>query len=139
MKTNNFEAVKVALKQDRTGYIFTLSIHPDEVPLDILRDFVGARYQVVMVRINDSEQPMDRERELPNDAVRIAGMLCSNIKFQEFLLENGKIFDATESNATVWLREELRIESRAELKTNQNAARHLSHIRKEFESWMIKD
>ena len=27
-----FEARKVALKQDRTGYVLTLSLHPDEIP-----------------------------------------------------------------------------------------------------------
>ena len=32
MKTSQFEGCKVALKQDRTGYILTLSIHPNDVP-----------------------------------------------------------------------------------------------------------
>jgi hypothetical protein len=27
-----FECRKVALKQDRTGYVLTLSLHPDEIP-----------------------------------------------------------------------------------------------------------
>ncbi len=45
-----FEARKVALKQDRTGFILTLSLHPDEVPEEILRDFVGARYACAVVR-----------------------------------------------------------------------------------------
>lgn len=38
MKTSHFEGVKVALKQDRTGYVLTLSIHPDDLPEEILRD-----------------------------------------------------------------------------------------------------
>jgi hypothetical protein len=33
-----FEARKVALKQDRTGYVLTLSLHPDEIPVELLRD-----------------------------------------------------------------------------------------------------
>ena len=32
-----FECVKVALKQDRTGFVLTLSIHPDEIPVELLR------------------------------------------------------------------------------------------------------
>jgi hypothetical protein len=60
MKTSQFEAVKVAIKQDKTGYVLTLSIHPDEIPEEVMRDFVGARYQVVMVRLNGEEKPMNR-------------------------------------------------------------------------------
>ena len=52
-----FEARKVALKQDRTGFILTLALHPDEVPEEILRDFVGARYACAVVRIQDDESP----------------------------------------------------------------------------------
>jgi hypothetical protein len=55
MNAMQFEGLKVALKQDATGYVMTLRIHPDEVPEEILRDFVGARYVVAMVRIDDDE------------------------------------------------------------------------------------
>ena len=48
METMQFEALKVALKQDKTGYVLTLCMHPDDIPTDLLRDFVGARYQVVI-------------------------------------------------------------------------------------------
>jgi hypothetical protein len=51
---SSFEAVKVALKQDKTGYILTLNIHPDDLDEAVLRDFVGARYGVAMVRIDGS-------------------------------------------------------------------------------------
>jgi len=61
MKTLQFEGVKVALKQDKTGYVLTLCMHPDEIPEELLRDFVGARYQVVMVRLSGDETPMDRK------------------------------------------------------------------------------
>jgi hypothetical protein len=49
METSQFEAVKVSMKQDNSGYVLTLRIHPDEVPEEILRDFVGARYMAVLV------------------------------------------------------------------------------------------
>ena len=63
METIQFEAIKVALKQDKSGYVLTLNVHPDEAPDALLRDFVGARYQVVMVRLNGNEEPMDRQEE----------------------------------------------------------------------------
>ena len=51
MKTLQFEAIKIAMRQDRSGFILTLNVHPDEAPSEMLKDFVGARYQVVMVRL----------------------------------------------------------------------------------------
>ena len=57
METIQFEAVKLALKQDKNGYVLTLLMHPDEVPEDILRDFVGSRYQIVAVRLNSDQTP----------------------------------------------------------------------------------
>jgi hypothetical protein len=135
MKTSQFEGVKVAIKQDKTGYVLTLSIHPDEIPDEILRDFVGSRYQVVMVRINTDERPMDREQDLSSDYVRIAGMLCRDPSFHIFLHEAGNIFMATEEEATSWLKETLKIESRSEIKNNARAIEQLRGIYKEFKAW----
>ena len=58
MSAMQFETVKVALKQDATGFVLTLKIHPDEIPEELMRDFVGARYMIAMVRLNDDEQPV---------------------------------------------------------------------------------
>jgi len=123
------------MKQDRTGYVLTLSIHPDEVPEEILRDFVGARYAVVMVRINGQEQPMNREQEHTRDIVQLAGILCRDTDFQKFLVETGIALDASESEAIDWMRNELGISSRAELKNNPDAAKHLLTINEEFKAW----
>jgi len=135
MKTSQFEGVKVAIKQDKTGYVLTLSIHPDEIPDEILRDFVGSRYQVVMVRINTDERPMDREQDLSMDYVRIAGMLCRDLGFHTFLHEGGNIFIANEEEATNWLKETLQVESRSEIKNNARAIEQLRGIYKEFKAW----
>lgn len=135
MKTSQFEAVKVAIKQDRTGYILTLSIHPDEVPDEILRDFVGARYQVVMVRLNGAEQPMNREQEYTPDPVQLAGILCRDTNFQKFLAEIGHIQNISEQDTVDWMRNEFGIKSRAELKSSPDAAKHLFTINEEFKAW----
>jgi hypothetical protein len=135
MKTSQFEAVKVAMKQDRTGYILTLSIHPDEVPDEILRDFVGARYQVVMVRLNGAEQPMNRDQEYTPDPVQLAGILCRDPRFHVFLVAIGHILEATENAAIDWLRNELGIQSRTELKNSPEAAKHLFTINEEYKAW----
>ena len=130
MQTSQYEAVKVAMKQDSTGYVLTLRIHPDEVPEEILRDFVGARYQVVMVRLDTDDQPLRRE---PN-YVQLAGMLCKSRDFYKFLVDLGHIFDEQEEDATEWLRAELGVKSRKELAHNQEAVKRLLQINQEFQS-----
>jgi len=135
MKTNQFEALKVALRQDRTGYILTLSIHPEEVPTEVMRDFVGARYQVVMVRLSDDETPLNRDQAYSKDIVRNAAILCRDPGFHKFLLETGQINVEGELAAAEWLREELQIGSRAELKDNPTAARHFNFIYQEYTAW----
>lgn len=133
--TIQFEAVKVALKQDKTGFMLTVNIHPDEIPEDLVRDFVGARYQVVMVRLNGEDKPINRDQEYVRDMVKIAGILCKDAHFHKFLMETGNIIDPTEKDTIDWMRNELGIASRTELKNNIEAAKHLMTINEEFKAW----
>ena len=135
MKTSQFEAVKVAIKQDKTGYVLTLSIHPDEIPDEVMRDFVGARYQVVMVRLNGEEKPMNRDQDLPRDIVQLAGILSSDTRFHDWLVSLKLIPEASTKAATEWLRNELGVLSRTELKTNPEASQTLLNINEEFKAW----
>lgn len=139
MKTLQFEAVKVEMKQNAKGYILTLCLHPDEVPEDLFRDFVGARYQVVMVRINANEEPIDRQDEFESDkSVKLAGMLCRDPKFWQFLHDDTQIIEPNEAEATDWLRDFLNIKSRTELKKNTEARTQLDSLHKEFIQWTRK-
>lgn len=133
----SFEAVKVALKQDRTGYILTLNIHPDDLDERILRDFVGSRYMVVMARIDENQQPLNRGEFV--DPVKLAGILCKSKEFQLFLQDTGELFDITEKDAVDWLRQELKITSRSEIKGNEEATRRLLQINEEFKQWKQND
>lgn len=133
----SFEAVKVALKQDRTGYILTLNIHPDDLDERILRDFVGSRYMVVMARIDENQQPLNRGEFV--DPVKLAGILCKSKEFQLFLQDIGELFDITEKDAVDWLRQELKITSRSEIKGNEEATRRLLQINEEFKQWKQND
>ena len=135
MKTLQFEGVKIALKQDKTGYVLTLNVHPDEVPVDLLRDFVGARYQVVMVRIGDNDRPMNRDHEYARDPVRTAGILCRDVGFAQYLVDTGNILEPTENEVVHWLKAELGIISRAELKNNPQATKKLWTIEEEYKLW----
>lgn len=129
-----FEARKVALKQDRTGFILTLSVHPDEIPEELMRDFVGARYGCALVRIQDDETPT-----VYNNRVKKAGMLCKDFPFKQFvgLKTNTKVVDEDECAKTLCLL--LGIESRTELNGNKQAQNAFDDLVKEYEEWINND
>lgn len=135
METSQFEAKKVALKQTKDGHVLTLAIHPDESPDEILRDFVGARYMVVMVRLADTEEPMNRDEYAGNQAVKQAGMVCRDPKFWSFLHDQGMLFEKNETAAAEALCGWCDILSRSELKTNEVARRVFFTFMEEFKSW----
>ena len=57
----SFEAVKTSMMQDKNGTNIRLTIHPDDVPQELHKDWVGSRYMVVMVKLNDDDTPDTRE------------------------------------------------------------------------------
>ena len=134
-----FEAVKVGIKQDNSGYILTLRIHPDDLDERIMRDFVGARYMTVMVRLNEEERPMNREQELAKDMVRVSGMLCRDPDFWQFLQESGEIIEKSDKEATEWLKRYLKVESRADISKSQEAVEKMLGIKREFGSWKVRE
>lgn len=134
--TSNFEAVKVAIKQDRTGYVLTLSIHPDDISEDVLRDFVGARYQVVMVRIDDQEQPMKRKQD---SMVTKSAVLCRSPQFWEWLVSLNELTpDAVnEADAAETVHRMLAIKSRSDLATDAGARTAFGAMMAEYEAWKV--
>jgi hypothetical protein len=126
------------MKQDKEGHVLTLRMHPSEVPEDLFRDYVGARYQCVMVRLNSEDKPLNREQEYASDYVSKAGALCRNPDFLRYLVEDLQIMAPREDEATEWLRLYLDVQSRAELKTDAAARNRLDTIYREFMAWNQK-
>ena len=117
-----FEARKVALKQDRTGYVLTLSLHPDEIPEELLRDFVGARYGCALVRINDDESPV-----IYNSRVQKAAMLCKDPMFMKWM---NRIDEEDTINSLCF---KCGIQSRTELHGNKDAQATFDQLLKDYE------
>jgi hypothetical protein len=114
----------------------TLAVHPDDLPDDLMRDFVGSRYVVVMVRLGDDEQPMNRENEFPGDhAVKMAGILCRDPDFWEWLHKKEWLMEKNEKACAEWLISYLDIESRKELKTNVEARDLFVRLKTSFDAW----
>lgn len=117
-----FEARKVALKQDRTGFVLTIAIHPDECPEELMRDFVGTRYMFAAVRIQDDESATQY-----NNRVQTAAMLCKRESFWDF------IGATTEQEAASRLCLRCDIISRSELNGNKHAQDLFDALVKEYE------
>ncbi len=136
IETLQFEGIKTALKQTKDGYSLSLAVHPDDLPQDLMRDFVGSRYMVVMVRIGDNEQPMNRELEFPGDhAVKMAGIICRDKEFWQWLEDKEWAFVSSEKQCAQWLAEFLNIQSRSELKSNQEVREVFNKLKREFDTW----
>lgn len=135
MESIQFEGVKVGLKQSKDGYALTLAVHPDEIPDDLVRDFVGARYMVVMVRLGDDEKPMERQSSKTNKVVALAGMLCRTPTFWEFVNEYTDDVISSEGECVEWLKYYFEIDSRADLKTNDKARERFMNMKEKYDSW----
>jgi len=88
-----FEALKIALKQDRGGHVLTLVIHPDETPDQLWRDPVGKRYGVALVALDEEGEAFNDEAE-GERVFKMHGARCRDAGFQLFMLGPN---DATES------------------------------------------
>ena len=136
MKPIQFEAVKYAMNQTKDGHRLTLTIHPDDVPEEIFRDYVGARYQFVAVRLDDQNQPLDRQKAFAGErSMRIASMLVKDPKFWEWLKSINQIDHEDVNEASEWMKIKLQISSKKELPYKPEAQQILDKIYREYEAW----
>lgn len=135
METSQFEGKKVALKQTKDGIVMSLAIHPDDLPEELIRDFVGSRYMVVMVRLADTEEPMNRDEFAGAQMVKLAGMLCRDKEFWEYLHDIGQLFEKNEPECISWLQNYLSVQSRSEIKINKVAQEALKELYTEYKEW----
>jgi hypothetical protein len=130
MNALQFEAIKIALKQDKTGFVLTLNIHPDEIPDELMRDFVGSRYGVAMVRIEDNETAKHYDNR-----VKQAGILCRSRNFQVWLRKETELPIAGEDGAVEAIHRICHISSRTELNGNKNAQQKFDEMVEDYERW----
>jgi hypothetical protein len=131
--TIQFEAVKAGLRQSKDGYLLSLAVHPDDLQSDLMRDFVGSRYMVVMVRLDDDEKPYERKKHNPD--VASAGMLCRDRDFWLYVDSTFHELISSEGECAEWLKFYLEIDSRTELKTDKLAQERFLQLKKGFEEW----
>ena len=67
--------------------------------------------------------------------IQLAGSLCRDLDFIEYLFTSNEIEEPSEQAATQWLRFKLGVQSRAELKNNREAVTQLKLVNQEFRAW----
>ena len=128
-----FEAVKSVLRQSKDGIVLSLVIHPSNVPTPLLADPIGSRYMVGMVRMGDNEEIIEPESVREGKRmVTSCGALCRDSDFQKWLMDNGFSEEQTEEAAATSVKRLLKVESRAELKENEDTQRRWLVIRQHF-------
>lgn len=133
-----FEARLYGYRMDRKGdFILTLHINADDVPGDIVKDRIGQRYIAALARLDDQDNPMPGESyKTGRYALKVAVMLCKDLKFQQWLATNGWIDELNEESAIVFVREHCGVESRSDIQTNEKAQQRLLSLRDEFAAYL---
>lgn len=129
-----FEGLKLGISDMKDGLVLRLAVNPQDAPSDLWRMPRGTRFMVVMVPIDDNEEPIagpeTRDGIL---AVQQAATLCKNERFQKWLVSEMLAVKPAEQDAIEAVREYCGIESRAELKTNEVARKIWNKLKDNFE------
>jgi hypothetical protein len=136
----SFEAVKVSMSQDKNGIILRLNVHPNDCPKELHTDWVGTRYMIAMVRLNDDDTPDDRGHVYIQKIIASAGLLCRNDGFYEYLYETYQMKYVTthpemEAECIEVLKKVCNINSRSEFRDNEAARKKFEALRSDFMVW----
>jgi hypothetical protein len=129
------EVVKIAMSQDRNGHILKLSIHPSDLPKDLILDPLGSRYVMVLAKLGDNDEVVQpQEKSEGEKAVDVAGLLCRNERFINWMFDNGYSLSRDQDGAIEAIRKWCGVKSRAELATNETARFAFNKLKDKFES-----
>ena len=130
-----FECIFQSMRKTKEHISLTVSLHPNEVPRDLLADPIGSRYMAALVRLGDDEEIIPPRIQMNNSRlVQAAGMLCRDEKFQQWLVDSGCATELSEEAAGSALRRLLCIDSRRQIGEEEQTAEHFRQIKEVFES-----
>lgn len=139
----NFEAVKTSMSQNKDGMILRLAIHPNDVPTALIQDWVGTRYMVALVKLDDDDKPVASDAtESANRAIKSAAMLCKDPSFHKFMQTmynehpGWGTQGSPDADTTAILRDVLGVDSRADMKTNADALQRFEQLREEYRNFL---
>lgn len=132
----DFEATKVAFKQDKNGFTLTLGIHPNDVKTAMAQHPIGQRYMVAIVAIGDDDQPLTTvQQQTGMQRVRQAALLAKDKLFQKYMFELGYAPEESEDAAAEALRVQVGVKSRADIAQDESAQKRLQGLFDNFRKW----
>lgn len=136
----SFEGVKVSMSQDKNGIILRLNVHPNDCPKELHTDWVGTRYMIAMVRLNDDDTVDDRGHVDIGKLIASAGLLCRNHEFYEYLYGVYQMKYVTtasemEAQCVEVMKRLCNIKSRTEFRDNEAARKQFEALRSDFMVW----
>lgn len=130
-----FECIFQSMRKTKDHISLTVSLHPNDVPRDLLADPIGSRYIAALVRLDDNEEIIPPRMQMESTRlVQSAGMLCRDGKFQQWLIDSGCTSELGEDAAENALRKLLCIDSRRQIGEEEQTAEHFKYIKSIFES-----
>lgn len=143
------ECKKDGLQQRQSGdWSLRFTVAGVEIDQRLVRAPMGARYQCVLVEINDDETPVDhqsidRDKWRDLGPAKQAGIRCKDPVFWAFLREGRHYYSDVidEASAARTVRDYCEVTSRADLgKPGNHASRTLWHgLDNEFQAWKAKE
>ncbi len=149
--TIQFDAIKIAYKQDKEGFVVTFRIHPSDDHQAIGNAELGSQWQLTCVELNEDgnatpasstpERPGRGEGEASRDAspkrlVQQAAIACRQPKFQTWVkqcLDPNHEGGLERTQALV--REYCGVKSRSEILPGTEAAQRWDRLYSRFVAW----
>lgn len=117
-----FEGAKLYLKQDGRGFVLSILVHPNEVPMDLMMAPINTRYTIAMVEMaDDGSIVKPRIQSEADKLIASAGMLCKNERFIEWCFKRRFIDGKEEHKAEAYVRDFCGVLSRTEFRTKPSA------------------
>ena len=157
----SFEGSLMILRKDKNGWVIGFSVHPSDVPHDLLNAALGTRFQTVLFEIGDDENPVPTEENTPSnfvdfqearkvhDPVARAGKLCRSPVFQGWILASTVYADGKDPMFKTYrdyieiaaekLREILGINSRSDLRGNPQSKKRFFELQERYRSFQIEE
>ena len=149
-----FESSLMILRKDKNGWVIGFSVHPDEAPRSLMDAPLGTRFRQVLFQIGDDERPIPVDQpkmaelveisRVKPDEVTLAGRMCRNPEFQKWIMspseatyEDGSEKEKEEAAAKA-LRDYLSIDSRRELRDNEDAKEDFGELCERFRVFQLE-
>ena len=144
------DAIKIAYRQSRDGFVVSFVLHPNEVPPELANAHIGSQWQLKLVELDDDGNPSETaekgtaSRPSPSPDKRLvqrAAMLCQDGAFQAYLVTHSMLdhrSDNRDRDAATALRLICGVDTRKDIIPGSPAAEKFRELVEKFEAWKLE-